>query len=500
MIYRSRKYLKKSMYKFDECLEKMGEVGYVDQVVHSIIRIKGLPGVRASEVVMFETGELGQVIALVSDEMVEILPLSKGLIRVGDRVARTGLLLSTKVGEKLLGKTIDPLGRVIDGDGVIGSEGLETRPIDQEPAGILDREGITEAFEVGVPVVDLMVPLGKGQRQLLVGDRKTGKTQFLMQVILSQAKKGVVSVYVGIGKRKSDIKRFEEFIKTNGLEKSMVLVTSTSDDAAGLIYLTPYSGMTQAEFFRDQGKDVLIIFDDLTTHARFYREISLLAQRFPGRSSYPGDIFYIHARLLERAGKFAKGSITALPIAETVLSDLSGYIQTNLMAMTDGHLFFDSDFFNQGRRPALNPFLSVTRVGLQAQTPLIRDLSRQLNGFMVKQERLRQFMHFGAELSEAIKRDLDLGDRLTAFFDQSSTTIIPMSVAVLVVGCLWASLWRDITVQEMKAEIAKVMEAYQTREEYQKKIDQVIADAAGFSVFVEAIKNNPSLISREVVE
>lgn len=487
------------MLKFEDYLEQTQEVGYVDQVVHSMLRVRGLPGVRAQEVVVFENDGTGLILSLGGD-VVEVLPLSKAVLKVGGRVARTGRLLETLVGENLLGRTVDPLGGVMGGDSLIGVDQMEKRLVDQDPVGILDRETISEPFEAGVVLVDLVVPLGRGQRELVVGDRKTGKSQFLLQAVLTQAQQGTICVYAGVGKRKSDIKKFEEFIKSNNIADKTLIVASTSEDAAGMIFLTPYAAMTHAEYFRDQGKNVLIILDDLTTHARFYREITLLAQRFPGRSSYPGDIFYTHARLIERAGNFKTGSITALPVAETVMGDLSGYIQTNLMAMTDGHLFFDSDLFNQGRRPPINPFLSVTRVGLQAQSPLVRDLSRQVNSFMVKQERLRQFMHFGAELSEEVKKDLDLGDRLLTFFDQPSTKIVPMPVSIIVVAALWAGWWRDITVPDMKLELIKLAQTYMTTPEYKQEVDALIANNKSFTDLVNQIKETPGLISQAKAE
>jgi F-type H+-transporting ATPase subunit alpha len=245
--------------------------------------------------------------------------------------------------------------------------------------------------------------------------------------------------------------------------------------------------MTIAEYFRDQGKDVLIILDDLTAHAKYYREITLLARRFPGRSSYPGDIFYTHSRLMERAGNFEKGSITCLPVAESVLGDLSGYIQTNLMAMTDGHIFLDVDLFNEGRRPAVNPFLSVTRVGLQAQSPLLRDLNRQLTAFLAKVERMRQFMHFGAEVSKSVQETLQLGAKINAFFSQQQNVTIPVNVGVYVLASLWSGIWKDSSVKEVHEKTEQIIDAYMKDTGFREKVDTIIMGSPSFKALVESV-------------
>ncbi|OGM30473.1 hypothetical protein A2630_04015 [Candidatus Woesebacteria bacterium RIFCSPHIGHO2_01_FULL_44_10] len=473
---------------FEDYLNEFNEVGFVDQIVHSIVYASGLPTVRPHEIVIFESGSVGQVLSL-DDELAEILLLSGSMARAGERIAKTGRELSIPVGEFYLGHTVDALGGVLDGS-IKKFEPKESRPVDIEPMGILERKPVDLPLETGVSVVDLTVPLGKGQRELVIGDKNTGKTRFLLQVILTQARKGTICIYCGVGKKKTTIKRVAEFFKSQGVDKNTLIVASTSEDPSGVIYITPFAAMTHAEYFRDQGKDVLIVIDDLTVHAKFYREITLLLQRFPGRSAYPGDIFYTHARLLERAGDFEKASITCLPVADTVMGDLTGFIQTNLMAMTDGHIFFDIDIFNQGRRPAINPFLSVTRVGLQAQRPLVRDLSRQLNSFLVEQDKLRQFLHFGAELSEDIQRKLALGDKIYSLFEQLPGIVVPEVVSVYLVAALWAGMWRDKKVSEAKTEFEKVIGSYGKDKAFGRKIDDLINAAATFTDLVTTLKRH----------
>jgi F-type H+-transporting ATPase subunit alpha len=308
-----------------------------------------------------------------------------------------------------------------------------------------------------------------------------------MQVMLSQAAQGIVCVYAAIGKRRQETEDVISFMRENKILDNSVVVATGSSDAAGLIYLTPYSAMTIAEYFRDKGKDSLVIMDDMTAHANYYRQITLLARRFPGRSSYPGDIFYIHARLLERAGSFEKATITALPVAESAMGDLSGYIQTNLMAMTDGHIFFDIDRYNRGMRPAINPFLSVTRVGMQAQSPLVRDLNRQVSSFLVQMETLREFMHFGAELSESLKRTLNLGIRIDQFFLQGQLAIVPVNAAIFLLAAIWGGYAKEVDRDKLQTEYDKVLLKYSEVAQFSQFVDGLVIGTPSFSELVEKI-------------
>ena len=365
-------------------LDSVQEIGYVEKTTNAIIHASGLPNAKPGEIVVFENGELGQILGLTQD-LIEILIFSVTPPRTGDKVARTNQFLEIPVGTELLGNVISPLGYSLENLKNI-KKPKESMQIYSNPEGILKRKTITRQLETGVSIVDLVLPIGYGQRELVIGDRKTGKTNFLLQTVITQAKKGNICVYAAIGKKMIDIKALKEFFAKNNILKNVVIVASGSEHAPGITYIVPYSAMTIAEYFRDSGKDVLLILDDLSVHAKFYREISLLGKRFPGRNSYPGDIFFRHAALLERGGNFIteKGerAITCLPVVETAQGDLSGYIQTNLMSMTDGHLYFDSDMFTKGQRPAINPFLSVTRVGRQTQTPVQRQINREVLNFL----------------------------------------------------------------------------------------------------------------------
>jgi len=490
------------MKDFNSFLKTTGEVGYVDEISHSIVYASGLPGVRLHELVIFENNELGQVLSL-NHQYAEILLFSKEKLNVGERVTRTGRHLEFPMGPELLGKTVDPLGRVLTGEPKTFKP-AEYRALDTIPSGITTRTAVTQPLHTGVSMVDLIVPLGMGQRELVIGDRKTGKSVFLMQSVTSQAKLGNICIYCAIGKKTIDIRKVEEHFKAKAILPNTIIVAANALDTTGISYLAPYAAMSIAEYFRDQGRNVLVIMDDLTTHAKTYREISLLAKRFPGRSAYPGDIFYTHSRLLERAGNFLfKGktpvSITCMPVAESILGDLSGYIQTNVMAITDGHIYFDSDLFDQGRRPAVSPFLSVTRVGKQTQTPLLRDINGELSSFLIKLESLREFLHFGAELSESVKRTLELGDRLINFFSQDPDSVVPINVNILIITLLWVGAWKGVENDNMKAEMEGLIAKYYQDANFRKLLDDLVASANKFADIMENVKNNQSqFITRKV--
>jgi F-type H+/Na+-transporting ATPase subunit alpha len=478
---------------FNAYLERYGEVGFVRLIVHSLAYVEGLPSVSPGEVVVFESGELGQVLSIDS-KYVEVLLLQIKTAKVGVRVARCGQKLGIHVGKYLLGMTIDPLGTILTNSQHNELVDGEDRIVDTPPLDIKYRLPVTEGFETGVSLVDLVVPLGAGQRQLVIGDRKTGKTQFLRQALITQAQKGVICVYAAIGKRKTEIREMENYFESHGIANHVVLVATESTNPAGLIFLTPYTAMTVAEYFRDQGNDVLIVLDDLTTQAQFYRQISLIAKRFPGRSSYPGDIFYTQSRLMERAGNFEKGSITCLPVAESLLGDLSGYIQTNIMSMTDGHLFFDSELFNQGKRPAINPFLSVTRVGLQSQVPLVREISRKIGAFLVQLERMQEVMHFGAELPEQFRQTVALGERINLLFDQSNESIVPLNASIVLLTALNAQYWADRQVGEIKQKIDLFVSKYSKEQQFRAVVDDMVFKSKTMDELTVMLKDTQILV------
>jgi F-type H+/Na+-transporting ATPase subunit alpha len=472
--------------EFNTLLEETEEIGFVQMVSHPIVYLSGLPTARMNEVILFETGEIGWVLSL-SGDMVEVLTLSSKPLRMGVRAVRTFSLLEVPVGEEFIGHAVNSLGRSIYKDAVI--KPAEFRSVENIAPGISEREKVSVPLETGVAIVDRTVPLGKGQRELIIGDRKTGKSEFLLQTMLAQAQKGSVCIYACVGKKRIDIKKVEKFILDNQLSDKCIVMASSSSDSLGMIYLTPYSAMSMAEYFKDQGRDVLLIIDDLTTHAKFYREVSLIGKKFPGRSSYPGDIFYTHSRLVERAGNFIvpeKGevSITCLPVAETTEGDISGYIQTNIMSMTDGHIYFDSEIFETGRKPSVNNFLSVTRVGRQTQSSLRWGVNREIVSFMTLLDKTQAFVHFGAEINEGIRSTLAMGDRLMTFFNQPMGKILELNLQIMLFSLIWVGVLNNYESSSLRVFIDKASLLYQKNPDFRKKVDDLIDSSEDFNVLL----------------
>lgn len=467
------------MKTYNEYLNEFKEIGFVWKVNGVIASVVGLPSVRLNELVIFEDETVGEVISF-NTESVEIMLFTSSSLKARTRVTRTDRFLAIPVGESLLGCSIDPLGRPLDSEHYI-PQSTAFVPLRNDAWGIDRRIRIDRPFETGVSIVDLAVPLGKGQRQLILGDRKSGKTSFILQTILLQARSGTICIYAGIGKKKADIKRIEEYFSEHKISNNTIMIATSSHDAPSLIYLTPYAAMAVAEYFRDQGKDVFIVFDDLVMHAKFYREISLVSGRFPGRNSYPSDIFYQHSSLLERAGNFntanGNSSITAFVVAETQQGDISGYIQTNIMSMTDGHILFDIDFFMSGRRPAINPFLSVTRVGKQVQSQLRRDINREINSFFTYAQRLRGYAHFGEEATVSVRSVLEMESRMNEFFTQPTSLIIPPAFQVLVFALIWQNKWSAFSIEDMKKEILELLKRYESDARFKQVVDEMVYES-----------------------
>lgn len=486
------------MKLFDEYLERVGEIGFVEESTESLAYVNGLPGLVPNELVLFESGEMGQVTYLFEDRA-EVLVFGKHPIDISVRVVRTQRQLEIPVGDEYLGMHIDPFGNPLVTTPSF-KRPTQTKPMFTTSPGIADRRKIEEVFETGVSLVDMLIPLGKGQRELIIGDRKTGKTNFLLQTVRNQAKRGVVCIYAAIGKKKHDVKLAESYFTKNNVIQNIIILSAFVESPASTIFISPYAAMALAEYFRDQGRDVLLVLDDLNTHAKFYREISLLGKRFPGRNAYPPDIFYTHARLLERAGNFVheKGSssITCLPVAETVQGDITGYIQTNIMSMTDGHIFFDSDLFEKGRRPAINPFISVTRVGRQTQSDLRRTINRELTSFLTLLERIENFAHFGAETSSTIKNTLSTGESVIGFFDQTAESILSENLQTFLFTLIWFGTWRGKPVEVMKADMAKIVMTFESSESYQKEVVEMITNSTSLNGLLTLIgKNQQRLLS-----
>jgi len=485
------------MRSFQQYLNTTEEIGFIEACNQSIVYASGLPNATLQEIVVFENGEMGLILSLGRDQ-VEILLLSQYSVKEGTRVTRTGIKQEMPVGFELLGKSINPFGQPLNTSQTIESPKL-SRPIDINPTGINTRKRIEQTFETGVTLVDMLIPLGKGQRELVIGDRKTGKTSFLYQTILKQATLGTICIYAGIGKKKTDIKKIEAFFQNAGIQNNTIIIASSSEDPAGVIYLTPYAAMTMAEYFRDEGHDVLIVMDDLFTHAKFYREIMLIGKRFPGRNAYPADIFYTHARLIERAGNFvlADGSehaITCLPVVESVEGDIAGFIQTNLMSMTDGHIYFDVDMFGKGNRPAINPFVSVSRVGRQTQTPLRLSINRELISFLTLHNKLESYSHFSAEAGTDIKRTLAVADRIFAFFNQGANEVKNIDLQIIIFCLLWADYWQDLT--KMEKDIVVINQTYKTSMSAQTLVKDLVGNVQSLNELLQAVRKQQDKILR----
>jgi len=468
---------------FNISLDRNKETGFVDEVIHPIVYIDGLPKARLSEVVYFESGCMGIVTSLLED-YVEVMVFRNTPVLVGEKVSRSNEILQVPVGDGLLGNVVDSLGNSMHENKVITGIS-EFRDTNASPPPINFRERITVPLETGVSLVDFLIPLGRGQRELVIGDRNTGKTTFAMQVMLSQAKLGTVCIYAGIGKKLHSIKKVENQLVRSGVMNRTIIVASGSSDPIANIYLTPYTAMTIAEYFRDKGKDVLLILDDLSTHAKFYRELSLIAKKFPGRDSYPGDVFYAHSRLLERAGNFKLGnkvsSITCLPLAEAIEGDITGYIQTNLMSITDGHIFFDQSLFKSGKKPAINYFLSVTRVGRQTQSKVKWGINRELSSFFYLHSKTERFIHFGAELNEGIKATLEMGKKLDQFFDQTTEEILSIDVQIFLFVMIWSGILKEETIGKIRFYRAQAQKLYDKDPIFRDKLKKIINSSDDFN-------------------
>lgn len=472
---------------FSHYLTKTGEVGFVERVLSSLVYVEGIPSVRVGECVLFENGERGQVLAFTGD-LVEIISFTATPLSVGMRVARTEEELTIPVGEELLGSLLDPLGRPLQKSSIMHMPN-HYRPIESNPLPIRARARVREPCDTGVVIVDLMVPLGKGQRELVIGDQKTGKTYFLLRSLLAQVEAGSVGIYVAVGKSKQVVQEVEQYLRETKIMDRVIIVAAYAEDPASMIHIAPFSGMTIAEYFRDAGHDVIVVLDDLSMHAKMYRELSLLGRRPPGRNSYPGDIFYVHARLLERAGnfltQFGERSITCLPVVEAALGDITGYIQTNAISMTDGHVFFDYNLFVAGRRPAINPFLSVTRVGRQTQSALRKEINQLLTSFLSSTERLETVTSFGVELSDQVRNQLEKQQQLFALFNQRAHEVVYPKLQQYLFALVWKDVWKGKPIETITKEIHDFSDAYRQDARTRQRIDATIDSASSLAELLE---------------
>ncbi len=462
-----------------------------------LARVRGFTSLQLGEAVEFENGDEGYVLGFQEDQA-DVLVLSSTIPKVGSRAQLLSRPIMMSVGTHQLGSVISPLGESLFGTKSASSD--EFRELDILPPSVGERKRISAPLTTGVTLVDLTLPLAKGQRQLIVGDQKTGKTSFLLQAVQAQVQDDTLIVYAAIGKKSSEIKHiFDSFVEL-GIQHRTTLVATRASDAPSSIILTPFAAMTLAEHWRDNGKDVLVIFDDLTTHAKYYREVALLTKQFPGRDSYPGDIFYLHARLLERAGNFrsltrhhGEVSITALPVAETMESDLTDFIVSNLISITDGHLLFDSTLFRQGRRPAIHTELSVTRVGKQAQSPLEREIGRRLTTLLNQYQKTVSLSHFGAELSDEAQAVLTQGETILTFFQQASGTTLPRPVQKVFLGMIWSG-WVDARSTPLTPLLNRFAKEYENELQFQRVLQDLVTAPTLKEFFATLEKNKKLLI------
>jgi F-type H+-transporting ATPase subunit alpha len=414
------------------------EVGYVEEVGDGIARISGLNNIRFSELVRFSNGVPGIAFNLEKDNVGIIIMGDYDTINEGDEVRPLGRIASVPVGMGLVGRVVNALGEPVDGRGPIAAE--EFYNIERIAPGVMERKNVNRPVQTGIVAIDAMTPIGRGQRQLIIGDRQTGKTAIAIDTIINQKGKGLYCIYVAIGKRRGEIARLQALLQEYGAMEYTTIVVATASEAAALQYIAPYAGCAIGEWFMENGKDALVVYDDLSKHAWAYRQVSLLLRRPPGREAYPGDVFYLHSRLLERAAQLSDGrgggSLTALPIIETLLGDVSAYIPTNVISITDGQIFLEAELFNAGQRPAMNIGISVSRVGGDAQTKAMKRVAGGLRLDLAQFRSLAAFAQFGSDLDKATQRQLDRGLRLTELLKQPQYQPLSLTdqVALLYAG------------------------------------------------------------------
>lgn len=411
------------------------QVGTVVEVGDGIARISGLKSCVSQEMLEFAGGQFGVALNLEEDSIGAMILDDYLEIKAGDTVKSTGRILQVPVGEAIIGRVVNPLGKPLDGQGEIKTG--KFYPVEKIAPRVITREGVRQPLQTGIKAIDAMIPIGRGQRELIIGDRQTGKTALAIDAIINQKEENVICIYVAIGQKQSKVAKIAAKLKESGAMKYTTVVLAGASSPAALSFIAPYAGCAMGEYFMDQGKDVLIVYDDLSKHAVAYRQIALLLRRPPGREAYPGDIFYLHSRLLERAAKLNKnyggGSLTALPIIETQAGDVSAYIPTNVISITDGQIFLETDLFYKGVRPALNTGLSVSRVGNAAQIKAMKKVAGKLKLSMAQFRELEAFAQFGSDLDEATKKQINLGQRLTEILKQGQYEPMPVEhqVAIL---------------------------------------------------------------------
>lgn len=442
--------LKTRIEKFSAAVP-VTEAGTVVSIEDGIARIKGLPSVGYSELLKFPSGIMGIALNLEEDLVSAVVLGDYNQIRSGDEVLYTGRIAEVPVGEALIGRVIDPTGRPLDGKGAIVTD--DFRPVERVAPNVAAREPVATPVQTGIKAVDSLTPIGRGQRELIIGDRATGKTAIALDTIINQTGGDLICVYVAIGQKASKVAQVIDRLRQHDAMKHTVVVVANASDSAALQYIAPYAGCAIGEEFMERGQDALVIYDDLTKHAWAYRQLSLLLRRSPGREAYPGDIFYLHSRLLERSAKYSLehggGSLTALPIIETQAGDISAYVPTNVISITDGQIYLETDLFNSGIRPAINAGLSVSRVGSEAQTEAMKKVASRLRLELAQYHELSAFIQFGTDLDKASRAQITRGQRVVEILKQPEFSPMPLEKQVMILFAVNNGFLDDILTEKL---------------------------------------------------
>ena len=450
----------------------IANTGTILEIGDGIARIYGLSKAMSGELLKFENGVMGMVLNLEEDNIGAVIFGESRGIKEGGIVKSTGKVAEVPAGEDLLGRVVNALGEPIDGKGSI--EASKYMKIERPAYGIIDRKPVSEPLQTGIKAIDGMFPIGKGQRELIIGDRQTGKTAIAIDTIINQKNNDVVCIYVAIGQKRSTVAQIYKKLEELGALEYTIIVAATASESAPLQYLAPYAGVAMGEYFMEQGKHVLIIYDDLSKHAVSYREMSLLLRRPPGREAYPGDVFYLHSRLLERAAKLSDelggGSITALPIVETKAGDISAYIPTNVISITDGQIFLETDLFNSGFRPAINPGVSVSRVGGSAQIKAMKQVASKVKLELAQYNELLAFTQFGSDLDKATRDQLNRGSKIMEVLKQSQYSPYKVEEQVVSFYCVTNGYFDDVPTEKVRAFEHDLIESLRTENEILSEI------------------------------
>ena len=480
----------KEQIKHYENRISQSDTGTIIMIGDGIARVSGLDQCMANELIRFPNGEYGMALNLEENSVASVMLGSDEGIKEGDTVERTRQVVSVPVGEGLIGRVVNALGQPIDGKGAIDTK--EMRPIERNAPGIIQRKGVSVPLQTGIKAIDSMIPIGRGQRELIIGDRQTGKTAIALDTVINQKGKDVICIYVAIGQKRSTVAQLVDTLEAAGAMDYTIVVTATASELAPLQYIAPYSGCAMAEYFMDQGRDALIIYDDLSKHAVAYRALSLLIRRPPGREAYPGDVFYLHSRLLERAARvhpdYGGGSITALPIIETQAGDVSAYIPTNVISITDGQIFLESELFHSGIMPAVNPGISVSRVGGNAQIKAMKKVAGSLKLLYSQYRELQSFAQFGSDLDADTKARLAQGARIVEVLKQNRNHPIPVEDQVCIFYAVTHDFLKEVEVrhvaeyeqglyERMASQYSDVLEAIRTTGQLSAETEERLKNA-----------------------